>query len=312
MQAERLHQDDRHRITRFRAASGLASRRAVVCFEPGRDRMDGFEPTACPRFAARLGIDALTVQTARRDWFLSDRSEALEQALRAATAPYDEITATGFSMGGYGALLYSRAIRARRVLAVSPQYCIDLGVAPWDPARHGKFARIGQPMPRPEDRGDRDLRGVVLYDPTIRADACHAALIQAGFPRLVLVALPHGGHPASSAIGDAKSVGRLSAMLVEDRLAGPVIRQMHRAARRQSASYRLNLARAAAPRHPVQAMAALAQLALDAPPQIRFEAGMALLALDEDGGAVALARLLDDTPDPPPAWQRQLSRALGR
>lgn len=285
--------------------------RAVVCFEPGRsNRMEGFLPPACPGFAMRLGIDAITVQTARRDWFVPDETQALGQALRAAVAGYAEVTATGFSMGGYGALLYSGAIGARRALLVSPQYSIDPNVAPWDVDRHGKFARIGRPMPRPETQGNRDLAGVLLYDPTILADRLHAEQIRRCFPALHLLALRHAGHPASSAIGAAGGVGQVTEMIVADRLDLQKIRRMHRDGRRLSESYRLNLALAACKRHPARAMTALRDLAAQAAPGLRLEAALALVELDEAAGVEALSALMAETPNPPAAWLRRIDRAL--
>ncbi|SMO58154.1 hypothetical protein [Paracoccus laeviglucosivorans] len=309
-QARRLHEDGNHRVTLFAAPGG--SDRAVVCFEAGRDVMNGYEPTTCPRFAERLGIDALTVQTARRDWFLSDTSDALAAALDAATVGYADVCATGFSMGGYGALLYSRAAHLRRVLAVSPQYSIDPAIAPYDPGRHEKFARIGRDMPLPEARGDTALRGVVIYDPTIPADRAHVQRIRAAFPHLKAVALPHGGHPATGVVAEAGGIGTISTMLVQRRLDAGRIRRMHRAARHASPRYRLSLASAAAAHHAPRAVVILQELARDAVPKLRLEACLALLTLDPDAGTAALSRLLDDVPDAPPSWAKRIARAVAR
>lgn len=304
----RLYQDARHRISLFRAPGGSA--KLVLCFEPGRDRMDGFQAPACPRFAERLGIDAITVQAARRDWFLTEDGARLGAVLAEAVAGYGSVTVTGFSMGGYGALLYSGIARASRALLVSPQYCIDPAVAPWDPGRHGKFARIGLPMPRPEQRGNRALAGVLLYDPRIAADHAHAAHILAGFPRLRPIALPYAGHPASAVIGATAGIGQLAEMLVEDRLDAVAIRALHRAGRRGDDSYRLNLARAVAQRHAARALPVLRELAWHAAPAIRLEAGLALLTLDERAGTRALQRLLADHHKAPASWLRRIAKAL--
>lgn len=306
--AERLFQDTRHRLTRFRNPKGSAQ--VVVCFEPGRNRMEGFIPSTCPGFALRLGIDAITVQTARRDWFVPDEARALEHALRGSVAGYAEVTATGFSMGGYGALLYSGAIGARRALLVSPQYSIDPQVAPWDPDRHGKFARIGMPMPRPEAQGSRDMAGVLLYDPTIAADRHHAERILAGFPALHSLALRHAGHPASSVIGAGGGIGKVAEMIVSDRLNLNAVRQMHRNGRRQAESYRLNIAVAASKRHPARALPILRELAATASPAVRLEAGLALLHLEEAAGIEALSALMAETPKVPASWLKRIGKAM--
>ncbi|UXU74907.1 MULTISPECIES: hypothetical protein [unclassified Paracoccus (in: a-proteobacteria)] len=309
MTAEWLYQGPHQRLVRFR---GTGTRgQAVVSFEHGRDRMDGYAPAQPPRFALRLGLDVLLVQTARRDWFLSPASAALAQALAQATADYAEVIATGFSMGGYGALLYSRACRASRVLLVSPQYSIDPAIAPFDPDRHGKFTRIGRPMPRPESWGDPQVGGVLIHDPRIAADRGHAALIAAAFPRLHHVALPFGGHPATLVLGEAgRGVGRIAEALVHDTLDPAAIRADHRAARRRSLNYHLHLARTALPRHRDRALARLADLAQTGTDHIRFEAGLALLEAGDERGAALLSNLLDQVVDPPAAWARRLQRAL--
>ena len=272
--------------------------------------MNGFLPPACPAFALRLGIDAIIVQTARRDWFVPDEARALEHALRASVAGYAEVTATGFSMGGYGALLYSGAIGACRALIVSPQYSIDPQVAQWDRGRHGKFARIGRPMPRPETQGNLGLAGLLLYDPTIAADRRHAARILASFPALCPLALRHAGHPASSVIGATGGIGKVAEMIVADRLDLPAIRQMHRDGRRQAESSRLNIALAASRRHPARVLPILRDLAAMASPAVRLEAGLALLQLEEAAGIEALSALLDGTPNVPPGWLKRIGKAL--
>lgn len=272
--------------------------------------MRGFVPPSCPRFAQRLGLDALVVQTARRDWFVSPRSTALAQALSRGTATHAEVTAIGFSMGGYAALLYSAACRARRVLAISPQYSIDPGVAPFDPGRHEKFARIGQPMPRPEERGDTGIGGLLLYDPGIAADRAHAALIRAAFPGLVATALPHGGHPATGPIGEAGGIGRLAEMVIADRIDPQRVRQMHRAARRASAAYRLRLAEAALRRHPLRAIPALRTLAAEAPPRLGFEAALLLLEQGCPEAEALLETILDAQPHIPTGLLRRLHKIL--
>lgn len=312
MQPELLHQDERYRITLFRGSGD--GRRLTVSFEHGRDApVDGFERTSCPNYAKRLGIDAMMVQTARRDWFISPRSPDLSAALRRITSNWPEVVATGFSMGGYAALLYSADCHARRVMAVSPQYCIDPAIAPYDPGRRHKFTAIGQPMPCPEAQGDRTISGLVLYDPMIRPDRLHAGMIARAFPNLALLALPYGGHPATGVIGAVGGIGKIAEMIVENRLDVARVRDLHRKSRQQAGSYRLNLARAALARHPDRAMAELQQLAQDGPAHIRFEAGLLLLRNGDEQAATLLLTLLEQMPDEPPAlWLRRLDNALRR
>ncbi|MFO1140158.1 MAG: hypothetical protein U1E41_13910 [Paracoccus sp. (in: a-proteobacteria)] len=309
MQSICLHEDDRYRITLFRG-TGDGSRLAVS-FDHGRGRMQGFEPAEYPNFALRLGIDALRVQTACRDWFVSDRSVALAEALDRATRDRADVICSGFSMGGYAALLYSAACHAKRVMVVSPQYSIDPAIAPFDTARHEKFARIGMAMPLPEAQGNTGVGGVLLYDPVIAADRAHMRLIARAFPRLRIIALPHGGHPATSAItGPGASVGRIAAMVVGNRINATAIRQMHRKNRRASENYWLSLASAGLRRHPQRALPELLRLAREAGPQTRFEAALLLVEQNHPEAPDLMVRLLDALPGASPAWGRRLEQAM--
>ena len=309
MSPERLYEDERYRLTLFRGRGD--GRRLAVGFEHGRKDADEFMPASFPRYAQRLGIDALIVQTARRDWYISDRSQALSEALRHHTRAWPEVVATGFSMGGYAALLYSAACHAKRVMVVSPQYSIDPAIAPFDTARHEKFARIGMAMPLPEAQGNTGVGGVLLYDPVIAADRAHMRLIARAFPRLRIIALPHGGHPATSAItGPGASVGRIAAMVVGNRINATAIRQMHRKNRRASENYWLSLASAGLRRHPQRALPELLRLAREAGPQTRFEAALLLVEQNHPEAPDLMVRLLDALPGASPAWGRRLEQAM--
>ena len=306
-----LHEDERYRVTLFRG-SGDGSRLAVS-FEHGHNQMHGrFTPAHYPNYAARMGIDALSVQTAWRDWYVSDRSAALAETLERATCGYADVLCTGFSMGGYAALRYSAACHAKRVMVVSPQYSIDPEVAPFDTKRHKKFARLGHPMPRPEAHGDTTVTGLLLYDPVIGADRAHKDLIVRAFPRLTPLALPHGGHPATGVIAAAGAIGRMVEMVAADHIDPPAIRRLHRQHRSRSDNYRLSLASAALARHPGRALPELRRLAREATPDQRFEAGLLLLEHDHPEAEALLVTLLDEVPDAPRIWGRLLSRALRR
>lgn len=311
MTAERLHEDKRYRVTLFRG--GGDARRLTVSFEHGHNGMRGsFSPAQYPGYAQRMGMDVVQVQASWRDWYVSTRSAALAGVLERATGGRAEVICTGFSMGGYGALLYSGACHARRLMLVSPQYSIDPALAPFDAKRHEKFARIGMPMPRPEERGNTAATGLLLYDPTIGADRAHMALIARAFPRLATLALPYGGHPATGVIAATGAVGRLATMVATDCIDPQAIRQMHRDNRARSDSYRLNLASAALRLHPQRALPELLRLAQAAEPELRFEAGILLLERNHPEAPALLDALLDEVANPPRAWRRRLSQALRR
>lgn len=309
-----IHADRRHRILHWPAPSGKTGQRLLVTFEHGRDGMRRFGPPVWPKLAARHDLDVMAVQTARRDWYVSHRSEALAEALSGLTGGYRDVVLTGFSMGAYAALLYSRAAHARRVMAVSPQYSIDPAVAPFDSGRHRKFRLIGRPMPLPQQMGDTEVGGMLIYDPAIAADRQHARLIASHFRKLSLCALPYGGHPATGVLNDAGAVGTVSGMVIEDAIDARAIRALHRKVRAQSRRYRLGLAVAASARHPARAIPALRQLAEDrrAEDEQRLEAAIRLIDLQAPGAFELLSQLLEDVPDPPRRWMGRITRAIDR
>lgn len=310
---EEVHRDQRHRILRFPAPPDSLGKRLLVTFEHGRDDMAGFTPARCPAYATRLGMAVLAVQTARRDWYISPQTETLTDALRALTADHDEVFVTGFSMGGYAALAFSAACHATRVMAVSPQYSIDPKVAPFDQPRHAKFRRIRMPMPQPHEIGDTTVTGGLVYDPAISVDCAHAELALRHFPRLEAIRLPYGGHPATSALQDHGSVGSMSSSFADGSANAAAIRVMHRAARRKSLRYRLNLAIAASHRHGARAGEELVKLAQGAgiPVHLRLKAALRLTHMRHPRAENLLSRLLDDCPDAPPIWVERIHRALG-
>lgn len=313
MRAEEVHADGRHRIMRFPAPSGGDKARLLVSFESTPSMREEFSPPRYPRFAERLGMAVLTVQTRRRDWFISPQTVDLATALAGLSKPYQDVTSTGFSMGAYAALMLSRVTRARRVLAVSPQFSLDPRVAPFDQGRHGKFLRIGHNMPQPQEVGDTKVEGALIYDPVIATDRAHAALVAQHFPRLRRIALPYGGHPATGPLADRGQLGRVAELISSDQLDAQMIRQVYRSVRRASPRYQLNLALALSQRHPKRAAPELTRIAAAAflPPHLRFEAGLRLLELDHPRAPQILHRLLAQTRDPPASWLRRIRMVIG-
>lgn len=308
-----VHRDDRHRILHLPAPPDSSGRRLLVTFEHGRDDMAGFTPPRFPAYATRLGMAILSVQTARRDWYISPRTQYLVDALRDLTADHDEVFVTGFSMGGYAALAFSAACHATRLMVVSPQYSIDPKVAPFDHPRHVKFRRIGLEMPLPHQIGDINVPGGIIYDPTITVDRAHAYLALQHFHRLEAVPLPYGGHPATSPMQDHGSVGTMASSFAQGLANASVVREMHRAARRKSTRYRLNIALAASQRHGARAAPELVKLAQGSwiSPSVRLKAALRLTHMRHPRAEHLLSRLLDDCPDAPPAWVERIHRAIG-
>jgi len=165
----------------------------------------------------------------------------LREALLEATQGYDKITARGFSMGGYGALLLSRALRLNRVLLVSPQVSVFPDHAPWETRYLVEAAQLDPAWDDLARKPRRGLHGVVLYDPMDAVDRQHAAAIGKLFPRLSMVPLAFGGHPATRVLLEGWKFSKLQQELLRPRLRPGFLLRGHKIARRNSPSYRAAL-----------------------------------------------------------------------
>ena len=166
----------------------------------------------------------------------------------------------GFSMGGYGALRFARALGADQAVVVSPQVSIAPGVVPFEtryPAEAGQFDAALGDLAASAWPG---LAGLILVDPFHAADMAHARMIRTLFPRLEFARLAFAGHPATGVIRQAGSLWTLHREATAAR--GPdrrLICAAHRAGRRQSAAYWDALGRHAGARRPALAAAAQAR-----------------------------------------------------
>lgn len=237
------------------------SRRLVVTFDhrlPGRA---GFAPDTHSTSFARGGFAQLCIRAAANDWFVNDETEALEAALGPVAAAYERVQALGYSMGGFGALRLARALRLRQAVLVSPQ-STPLGDGRYAAEARGWDGALGALAGR-EAPG---LGGLLVLDPFEPLDLGHARAIQALFPRLGLVRLAFGGHPAIRALRAAGAARVVQAEAGAPRARALPIQRAHRAARRLSRGYWERLAARAEARRP--ALAAEARRRASALPRV--------------------------------------------
>ena len=196
--------------------------------EPGQ-----FDDGGCVQRALSAGLAHLHVQSRWNDWFVNPETPALEAALKATRSRFMTARALGFSMGGYGALRYSRALRLNQVLLVSPQVSLLLPgedrypeAEGFDPVA-GDLASFGRP----------DVKGVVAFDPTHPLDRLHAGRITELFPGIHPAKLSFGGHPGTAALGQAGGFRALQRLSLSQRLEARDVVLLHRERRRESARY---------------------------------------------------------------------------
>lgn len=236
---------------------GVLSGKLMVTFDFRKVGKSDFAPPITSSNFARAGFAQLSIRTRRNDWFINSETYALEAALPGIVTGFDEVRALGYSMGGYGAFRFSKALGAKSVTAVSPQVSLDPALVPFD-KRYATEAVGFDPAIGGLDQVARDeLRGMILLDPFIAADLRHARMLQRLFPAVGLARLGFGGHPATRLLREAGktwTIAKLAGSDVPDR--GQILHH-HRAARHPSALYWTRLANKAIRRRP--ALAATAQ-----------------------------------------------------
>lgn len=172
-------------------------------------RLDG--PGFGGDLLTRAGWHVLAFKSTADDWFQSIDEAALA-AVDAALAPL-ALTLTlrasyGSSMGGHAAIVFARRLGCTRVLALSPQFCID------DPADRRWAARAASIRWRWRITPDSLPAGaqcIVVHD-NRSVDAWHVRQLQTtlGIDRVVPLPVRHAGHPVSHALTEAGLIRQLA------------------------------------------------------------------------------------------------------
>lgn len=234
-------------------------RRLIVSFDWRRIGRSGFtDMTPNPRFLA-ADYDQLMIGTAANDWFVNADTRALETALAPVAQDYDQVLGIGFSMGGYGAVRFSRTLRINRLVAVSPQVSISHIQAPFEWRYREEAVGFDAALGDLTTTADPALAGHILLDDLNAADLAHGKALQRLCPRLRLVRLTGGGHPAVGVLREAKRAGRVQGLLLDPDAGLRPLLDDHRAGRGGQPDYWSRLARGLDRKHPVCAAKAREQ-----------------------------------------------------
>lgn len=225
--------------------------RLIVTFDYRQTSRAGFNALRHSSTFARGGFWQLNIQSRRNDWFINADTKALESALTGLRGRFGRVNLLGYSMGGYGALRFAKALGADQAVLVSPQFSIAPEVVPFEDrylaeaqgfdAALGDLRQVSMP----------GLRGLLLVDPFFSIDMSHVRLIAVAFPGIGLARLSFAGHPATRVLRGAAKVWTLHREATSAH--GPdrrLICTEHRAARRTSTDYWNSLATYAAVRRP--------------------------------------------------------------
>jgi hypothetical protein len=217
---------------------GTTPRGLYVSFDHWRKNRAGFPLMTPVATATKMGYASLAISTAANDWFLNPDLAALRGVLAPLAARYPVVRASGFSMGGYGALLFSQALRLDNVTLFAPQVSIRAEIAPFERRWRRESRKIDAAMDRLADVARRDLRGIILFDPFYGpAERQHARIIQSICPQLTLAAMPFSRHPPTAVIMAARRLNDIQRATIAGTLTAGDLRRLHRAARENCDSY---------------------------------------------------------------------------
>ncbi len=213
-----------------------------VSFDHWRKDRVGFPAMVPVATALTMGYASLAIMTAANDWFLNPDLDPLRDVLAQLSAGYRVVRASGFSMGGYGALLCSAALRLDHVTLFAPQVSIRAQIVPFEHRWRTEAAQIASPLTTLQDQLGTvvppGLRGVMVFDPFYApAERLHARAIQAIAPGIARVPMPFSGHPPTAVIMAAKAFSGVQRKMIDGTLCATDLRHLHRTERENCPAY---------------------------------------------------------------------------
>jgi hypothetical protein len=220
------------------ALTGSGGNGLFVTFDNWRKDRAGFPPLPVSKTALRLGYANLSITTASNDWFLNADLGPLNRVLADLPARYPVVRAMGFSMGGYGALLFSRVLAMKEVVLFAPQVALRADLVPFERRWRRDAALIDLALDDLAAVVPDCLRGVVIFDPCYaRAERLHARAIQALAPHIALAPMPFSGHPPTAVIMGTGAFRSVQEAAVNGTLTATTVRQIHRTGREKTDAY---------------------------------------------------------------------------
>jgi hypothetical protein len=207
--------------------------------------------------ADEFDLNALGFMAKTPNWFPQNSMTAAMPHLRTLLAAFPRRLLYGCSMGGYGAIKFSRLLGATDVVALSPQWSID-------PDECGDvesgFRQLFTPSMRGMGIRPSDIAGRlnILYDPGHPDDPYHFATLQRMSPGARGYRVHHGGHNLLGVLaGRRLAFDLLTACLDAE---GSRIYGVINIGRRRSTVRRRSVLVRAAALHPILTLRAIRQL----------------------------------------------------
>lgn len=166
---------------------------------------------------ARLGIDELHIVPRRNHWYQSQDMAEVERLAR-GFAGTRKVATYGSSMGGYGAALMSAQLGVPAI-ALSPQFTLDAGIAPWETRWREEAREIGAFDNGAMTRKGR-ASGYLFYDPFSTLDANQAAMFRERSD-FIFVPCPFSGHATIAMVNRAYSLRRVVRDVLDETFSVP-------------------------------------------------------------------------------------------
>jgi hypothetical protein len=177
---------------------------------------------------AKLGITAVGVVAKRGNWYPPANISAASQAIWQIIRPYRTRVIYGASMGGYGAIKYSKIFGATHVISLCPQWSLDPGecngINPgWQ--EHLSQPRAGMGI------SSNDISGKVFLfcDLFYKIDLFHCQMIERLSPMINVINVPFVEHKIAVVFsGTTKLMVLIESCLREDIKALHLFSRTHR------------------------------------------------------------------------------------
>ena len=232
-----LYRSRRLEVRRVAAGDG---HRQVVTFDSYHEPHGLDRPGFGEAFFKTERITAVHVMTHGNDWFQYPEMASLLTLIRQACAGAERLLSYGSSMGGYAALRFAGEIGAHAALALSPQYSLDPRKTPFE-TRWAAARRRIRFLKSLDGAILRGPRMILAYDSALEADRCHAELL-ASEAEMVLLPLPHAGHPVGGFLNDSRLLRPLVLTTLDGSFDEHRFRRAAHARRTRSAHWLANLA----------------------------------------------------------------------
>ena len=183
-------------------------------------------------------------------WYQFDDMKNIEDICRPYLVRFSNVVNYGSSMGGYAALLFSKALRATRVVAIAPQYSIDSNKIPWETRWRREASDIDFVIDDMDRHISRCATIFVLYDPFFLNDRLHVDQIRKTRPVNELK-FPFSGHSVSRFLLECNLLVDLITELLKSGQVIGHLRERVRAGRKSSNSYMIRLANSLKDRRPI-------------------------------------------------------------